>query len=216
MSLLIWLMLIGRGLLRSSLSLLGGVFCNCMMVGLPITVLLFDPATAAVMAMVSFFQDVLLLPLILVVADSATGGNWRSSLLPVVRKTMVNPFIIAILVALLVAASGLQLPAAGLHVVEMLAASLAGVGLFMIGGLLAKNRLAGVSWSFMPVVATKLLLHPAVVAVAFWLFPIQNESFMQAAILAAALPTISLYPVLAARYIDAEEAAAPRRGWPLA
>lgn len=205
--LFVCLMLIGQGVLRSSLGLLGGLCCNCMMVGLPITILLFDPATAAVMAIVSFFQDVLLLPVVLVIADSAAGNNWRKTLWRTIGKTMKNPFIIAILAALVVSASGTTLPVAGLRVVELLAAALAGAGLFMIGGLLAKTRLSTMSWSFLPVVTTKLLLHPAIVAFAFWMFPIQNESFMLAAVLAASLPTISLYPVISAQYVDAESAA---------
>lgn len=202
-----WLIASGRGVLRSSLSLLGGVFCNCMMVGLPITILLFDPATAAVMAMVSFFQDVLLLPLILVVADSATGNNWRNTLFQTIRKTMKSPFILAIFAALAVSASGIDIPVAGLRTIEMLGAALAGVGLFMIGGLLAKTSVLTPSWSFVPIVVSKLLLHPAIVAIAFWMFPIQNVSFMTAAIFAAALPSISLYPVITAQYMNAEEAA---------
>lgn len=205
--LFVWLMAAGQGVLKSSLSLLGGLCCNCMMVGLPITILLFDPSTAAVMAIVSFFQDVILLPVVLVIAASAAGNSWRTTLLQTIRKTMKNPFIIAILAALVVAASGVDIPVAGMRVVELLGAALAGVGLFMIGGLLANTRLSTLSWSFLPVVSTKLLLHPAIVAIAFWMFPIQNDAFMLAAVLAAALPTISLYPIISAQYVDAEEAA---------
>ena len=61
----------------------------------------------------------------------------------------------------------------------------------------------------MPIVLVKLLVHPALVALAFWLFPIENTKFMQAAIFAAALPTLAIYPAIAATYAeaDAEEAA---------
>jgi len=207
LSLYIWMRLRGRASLDASVALLGGVLCNCMMVGLPITVLLFDPSTAAVMAIVSFFQDVIILPLVLVLADSVSGKSWLAALVPAITKALKNPFVIAILTGLLVSALSIELPAASIKLLEFLAASLAATGLFMIGGVLARFKLASISAGFLPIVAVKLVLHPLLVAIAFWLIPIENTAFMMAGIFAASLPMIGVYPVIAMSYGKEQEAA---------
>ncbi len=207
--LFVWLLALGRGVVRSSISVIGGAFCNCMIVGLPIAILLFEPSAVAVMAVVSFCQDVLILPVILIVADAASGRDWRKSLLRTISKTFRNPVVVSILLGLLVSASPLKPPETVFTTVEILAGGLAAAGLFVIGGILGKTQLKQLSFSFIPIVFVKLLVHPALVALAFWLFPIENTTFMQAAIFAATLPTLAIYPAIAATYAEAnaEEAA---------
>lgn len=207
LGLFLCLLAVGRGVARSSVSVIGGAFCNCMIVGLPIVILLFEPPAVAVLAIVSFFQDLFILPVILVVADTASGQNWRESLTRIIGKTLRNPIVIAILLGALMAAAPLKLPDTAFKVIEILAGGLAATGLFMIGGILGKTQLQRLSFSFVPIVFVKLLVHPALVALAFWLFPIENTTFRNAAIFAAALPTLAIYPAIAAVYGDAEEAA---------
>lgn len=203
------LLALGRSVVHTSISIIGGVFCNCMIVGMPITLLLFEPPAVAVMAIVSFFQDVLILPVLLIIADAASGQDWRRSLLKTIGKTFRNPVVVSILLGLLVAAAPIKPPDLAFKTIEMIVGGLAAAGLFMIGGILGKTQLRQLSLSFAPIVLVKLLLHPALVALAFWLFPIENTAFMQAAIFAAALPTLAIYPAIAATYkeADAEEAA---------
>ena len=202
-----WLMWLGRGVARASLAILGGISCNCMMVGLPVTVVLFDVSTAAVMAIVSFVQDVFLLPLVLIIADATSGRDFRHSVFQAMGKTLKNPFVIATIAGVLVSASAIELPAASVRLLELLAASLAATGLFMVGGVLARFKLALIGRGFLPVVLVNLLIHPLLVLGVFWLFPIDNTMFMLAGIFAATLPMISVYPVIAMAYGFEEEAA---------
>ncbi len=202
-----WLLWLGRSMAHASLSILGGISCNCMMVGLPVAVVLFDASTAAVMAIVSFVQDVFLLPLVLIVTDAATGRDFRGSVVRAVAKTLKNPFVSATIAGVLVSASSIELPAASVRLLELLAASLAATGLFMVGGVLAGFRLQSIGQGFLPVVLVNLLIHPLLVLCVFWLFPIENVKFMLAGIFASTLPMISVYPVIAMAYGQQRDAA---------
>lgn len=206
--LLVWFRLRRASATDAGLSILGGTMCNCMIVGLPVTLVLFGPREAAVMGMVSFFQDIFILPLGMLIADIGQGRDWRKTLLTTFAKFARNPVFIAIVAGVAVAAVGVTIPAPLFRAVELMAASISATGLFMIGGLLAFQSLHGLVGRIAPVVLTKLVLHPALVLLAFLVFPIADVSFAQTAVLAASLPMVGLYAAVATGYEQGEDAAA--------
>ena len=199
---------LGRGVQIAGISMIGGVVSNCMIVGVPIAIILLDTRAVAALGMVSFFQDALLTPVALAIADLGRGGNWRKTLFSTIWRNMRTPWVIAIFMGICVAALPFETPAPVFRIVEILATSLAGIGLFTIGVLLA-NQGAKLPWrTMLPVASTKLLIHPTLVGLSFWLFPIEDKSMILGAVLGASMPMVVYYTTFAMRYDHGDEAAA--------
>lgn len=95
-----------------------------------------------------------------------------------------------------------QLPEPVLRAVNLFAVSSAGLSLFVIGGTLVGLPLGGMGQQIMPMVLGKLVLHPlavfaAVMALPLVGFPAREPSLRLAAVLLAAMPMMSIYPILA-------------------
>ena len=80
-----------------------------------------------------------------------------------------------------------------------------GISLFVIGGTLVDLPLHGMGLKSVPIVATKLLIHPLAVALAIMLLPLAGlqaltPSMRNAAILFAAMPMMGVYPIFAQKY----------------
>lgn len=85
-------------------------------------------------------------------------------------------------------------------VVDMFAVTVSGVALFAIGGLLVGVNFMSVFRDISFVMLTKLIVHPLMVALAFWwLTGLTNESALIAIVLAS-MPMFGIYPVIAQRY----------------
>jgi len=78
------------------------------------------------------------------------------------------------------------------------------MALFLIGGTLVGLRLHGMLAEVMQLVLSKLLLMPLAVFGMLWLLPPIDPLLRTAAVLLAAMPMLSVYPVLAQKY-DQEE-----------
>jgi predicted permease len=83
------------------------------------------------------------------------------------------------------------------------------VALFCIGGTLAGLSLKGMGSDLGLLVAGKLLLHPLAVFVAMLAFPVADPQMKTAVLLNAAMPMMSMYPILGLRY--GREGSAQRR-----
>ena len=70
----------------------------------------------------------------------------------------------------------------------------------MIGGSLVGLQLAGIRGDIALITCGKLLLHPLCVLAFVLLFPPEQPLLRAAAILFAAMPMLSIYPVLAQRH----------------
>jgi predicted permease len=74
------------------------------------------------------------------------------------------------------------------------------VALFVIGGSLVGLKLAGVRRDLAWVAMGKLILHPLAVFTLLWLLPPIAPELRIAAVLFAAMPMLSIYPVVAQKY----------------
>jgi hypothetical protein len=92
------------------------------------------------------------------------------------------------------------LPAPIGRAVGMLASTSAPVALFCIGGTLAGLSLKGMGSDLGLLVAGKLLVHPLAVFVAMQAFPVADPQMKTAVLLNAAMPMMSMYPILGLRY----------------
>ncbi|RFO97250.1 permease [Rhodoferax lacus] len=182
---------------------LGASGSNSMFLGYPIAVQVIGPVAGLALALCALVENLLVIPLGLALAD-AQGGEGGARLGPMLRANLVNlsrnPMIVAMVAGLMVSASGLQMPEVLDKFVAMTASATSPVALFVIGGSLVGLRLSGIRSDIALIVLGKLVLHPLCVLVLVLVFPPANLLLGTAAVLFAAVPMMSIYPVLAQRH----------------
>jgi predicted permease len=191
----------GRSMSMAAMQGMGASSSNSAFVGYPIVQMLIGPAAGVALALNTLVENLLVMPLAFALADSESGGRrpletLRNTLLGLAR----NPMILAIVAGLAVSALGLKMPQVVERTVTLAAAAAPPTALFAIGGTLVGLKLSGIRGDLGLVAAGKLVLHPLCVLCFVWLLPPADPALRVAAVLFAAMPMLSIYPVLAQRY----------------
>jgi predicted permease len=200
-----WFSMTAPDPLRRALAVLGSACPNSGFIGYPVMLLVFPDLAGVILALNFLIENVVIIPTGLVLMDLASG---RAGLSPfrllagVLKALLRRPMVIGMIAGLIVSALGLELPAPLLRLTGMFGTSAAALSLVVIGGSLVGLPLKGNKLLAGQIAGIKLLLHPAMVALAATLLPalglITLTPDMHAAtILSAAMPMFSIYPILA-------------------
>jgi len=190
---------------RRALAVMGATCPNSGFVGYPVLLLVLPDLAGVILALNFLVENILIIPLCLVLMDLAAGRGGGSPL-RLVGKALFDllkrPMVIGLLLGLAASASGLTLPAPVGRMMGMLAASAAALSLMVIGGSLVWLPMKGNKWLAGQIAAAKLLLHPAMIALTALALPLLglaalSEEMRAAAILSAAMPMFGIYTVLA-------------------
>lgn len=111
-----------------------------------------------------------------------------------------NPIILSIALGLFSSAAQLEPPQFVTTVIDMLAATVGGVALFAIGGMLVGLKPAGMALDMGSVMLGKLLIHPLAVFLMILLLPPIPPLFQSVALILATMPMFSIYAVIGMRY----------------
>lgn len=195
--------LFGKSLADSSIIGMGTCVSNSAYIGYPIIVSVIGPVAAICIALNFVVDNLMLIPLSLILAD--LGGSGESNLPSLIRQILIrlakNPIIIGIVLGLAFALSGITLPAPVDKAMRSLAAVSGPTALFVIGGTLVGQRIAGQRLVLSQVVSFKLILHPLMVALFVMLVGSDlSATFAVGAILSASAPMMSVYPIFADPY----------------
>jgi malonate transporter and related proteins len=193
----------GRSLSLAGLQGLGASNSNSLFIGYPIAVQVLGPVAGGALALCMLVENILVIPLGLALADSSNVETRRGPLsiaLSNLRSLSRNPMILAIFAGLAFSALGLHLPEVLDKSISMVASATSPMALFVIGGSLVGLKLDGLRSDLGIIVAGKLVLHPLCVCAWLLLFPPDEPMLCAAAVLFAAMPMMSIYPVLAHRY----------------
>jgi malonate transporter len=193
----------GKSFTLSALCGLGMASSNSGYIGYPIAVQVVGQGPAAVaLAMCMLVENLLMIPLTLVMADSgnAGGGKWWRILVRSLAQLLRNPIILAIIGGFGVALTGVPISGPLARTINMLALSSTAVSLFVIGGTLVGLQVKGMRRDVTAIALGKLLLHPLAVGLMVWLLPPADETLRAAAVVFAGIPMLSIYPILAQRY----------------
>jgi predicted permease len=193
----------GKSFSMSALCGLGMSSSNSGYIGYPIAVQVLGPPTAAVaLAMCMVVENLIMIPLALVMADSgeAGAGSWRRSLRLSLAQLPRNPVIMAIVAGFGVAMLGIPVSATLSRTINMLAMSSTAVALFVIGGSLVGLSTHGMKRDVSAIAMGKLLLHPFTVGALIWLLPPDEPALRAAAVVYAGVPMLSIYPILGQKY----------------
>ena len=181
---------------------MGMSFSNSGFIGAPVLLQWLGPAAGVPLALAMVTENLLMLPLALVLADLAASGQGvsRAALGSVLKPLARHPLILGIVAGFAWAASGWPLPSVMARSVDLLAAASSAAALMVIGGTLVGLKLGDARGDLVVVALGKLVAHPLAVGVlALWLLP--DDAFLRtAAIVLAALPMLSIYPVLAQKH----------------
>ena len=190
---------------RRALAVMGASCPNSGFVGYPVLLLVLPDLAGVILALNFLVENILIIPLGLVLMDLAAGRDVGSPLRLVGRALLdllKRPMVIGLLLGLAASASGLTLPAPMGRLMGMLAASAAALSLIVIGGSLVGLPMKGNKLLAGQIAAAKLLLHPAMIALAALALPLLgltalSDEMRIAAILSAAMPMFGIYTVLA-------------------
>ena len=172
---------------------------NSGFIGFPVASLFFGPEAAVVFAMTMLIENTLTMPFA-TIAASASGGKaarLRDLAFRSLRAIIRNPLVIAVVLALAVRLAGIPLADTFQDAVRMLAAVAAPLALFVVGGTVARTPVSG-HWRRTAAVSVgKLVVHPVLVAAMLLLVPGVPPALIPVGILFAAVPMLTIYPILA-------------------
>ncbi|MFT6899246.1 MAG: malonate transporter [Paraglaciecola sp.] len=199
-----------RGLVSATLTGMGSSMSNAMMVGYPIIILIFGEAGMLAIVLQILVQDIIIMPLTLALCE--IGSSNEAKLSQIIKNTLLklitNPIILAIFFGLLVTFFSIPIPKPLMQVVNLMASCAAGLGLFTIGALLVGVPMKGLLSRVVPIIAFKLLVHPALVFAIFYFIPSISPMLKTAGVITASLPMVGMYPAFAHRYGQGANAAA--------
>lgn len=203
---------------QALLHAMGMCSSNSSFIGYPILMLALPSVASVALALNVVVENVLLLPLLLALLEGSRkeagpAGGWRASTAGILRQLAVNPLIIALLLGLSISLLEWELPVPLARTFTLFAQTSGALAVFVIGGTLVGLPMRGLSLKVAPIAAGKLLLHPLAVALAAaclpWigLAPL-DPALRNAGVLMAAMPMMSIYPMLAQPYGFADRSAA--------
>lgn len=176
---------------------LGATFSNSVYLGIPLVQTGLGLEATQSVILIALATNIVFVAGSAIVLSSRTGAGGGSA----IRETLTNPLLIAIALGLAFSASGFELPQGLKGALDLLAQAASPVALFALGLTLGGLSFASLALSRGPwlLVATKLVIHPALVALGCYGFGIQGLP-MQVAVLVAALPAGALAHLLAERF----------------
>jgi len=172
---------------------------NSGFIGYPVVQQLYGTAEAGrLLAHMMVVENLLIIPLALILSSNAGGGGsvraWA-----LLRDLTRNPLILALGAAIAFQMAGLSLPSHAAHTLDLLARMSAPAALLVVGATLAALRPQGQAGAPAVIVLGKLLLHPALTFAAFAVVGGMPGPFVLGAVLFAAMPMMSVYPILCQR-----------------
>jgi predicted permease len=192
-----------------------GVSCsNSGYIGLPILLLTMPALASVALAMNVIIENVVMIPLLLMMAESgrAGAGPAQRVFFQTVVRVARMPLVLGLLGGLAINLLGWSLPAPLARSVTLFAQATAALSLFVIGGTLVGLPLRGMGPGVLAIAAGKLVGHPLAVlgaaAALSWLgMAAPAPSLLAAGVLMAAVPMLSIYPILAQAYGLADRSA---------
>nr|WP_298055600.1 AEC family transporter [uncultured Halomonas sp.] len=200
--LLLCLKLQRQPLNTSAMQALGMAAANSGFVGYPVAAMVIGSPAAVLLALNMVIETLIIIPMALILAEM--GSQQGSSLWKTVKQTALNliknPVLVGLLVGIFLAVTGIKIPTPLFKAIDMLAEAAGPAALFVIGGALFGLQVKGMARDVSQIVIGKLLIHPLIIFIAFYLTPGIDPLYMVGAVLFAASPMISIYPLFGQRY----------------
>jgi malonate transporter and related proteins len=174
---------------------------NAGFLGVPLLVALLGERAAApvIIAIVADLVIVSTVGLMLAEMEGATGRGWKADIRDGIVRTLMNPFVIAMVAGAVFSAMQWKVATPFAEIIKLLADAAGPCALFAIGVSLVRPDAPLRSAILALPVAAKLLLHPLVVWLAMRAFGV-GDFPTTVALLTAALPSAGWVFIFAVRY----------------
>lgn len=187
-----------------SLKALGVSMSNTPYFGFPVLLQVVNNSAGQAFSMALLVEIIVIIPVCMALLEFNSSRSSGMTLGPILirlhKRMLRNPLLIAIVTGMLISALNIQLPDPVNITLKMLGGASATIALFVIGGSLVGSPLKGELGSITPVLVGKLIMHPLLVALLIWLLPPFDPQLQLAAILLAAMPMMSIYPIFGNQY----------------
>lgn len=201
---IVFRVMLGNAAALAGIKSFGSAFSNSAFIGYPLLVMVYDQPPVAIFAMALLFENVVLMPLVLIsqewMASAEHAINGRALAATIGRRICTNPIMIAIAIGVILAVTGLSLPAVIGNTLDLLGRASAGAALFFIGASLAGRQVGEHRGDALQIASFKLIVHPALVLLLLALLPAFDSDYQQAALLLAACPMLTIFPVISSQY----------------
>lgn len=193
-----------RSLTESTLKGAGMACSNSAFFAYPVMLLAFSNPPTAAFAMSLIVENILVLPITFVILEisSSRGQGLKPTfmLYTVIKRLLKNPLILAVTGGVLASTFHLELPAVIDRVLVMLSGASATLALIVLGGSLVGTSLSGNAKDICFVTTGKLVLHPLMIAIVALFMPEMDHNLLLGGILIAAVPMMSIYPIIGSQY----------------
>ncbi len=193
-----------RPLSESTIRGVGMANSNSAFFAYPVMLLAFSNPPTAAFTMALIIENIVVLPVTFMILEfSSSQGGDRStwSMLKATAKRLTkNPLIIAVTAGLVASNLHVDLPDTADRVLVMLSGASATLALIVLGGSLVGNSVKGNARDITIVTFGKLVLHPIAVGVMLFLMPGVDNTMILGGILIAAVPMMSIYPIIGSAY----------------
>lgn len=190
-----------RGPQYSAMFGLGMSASNSGFMGYPIILQLLGPEVAVPFALTLVVENLIMLPLGITLID--TDGRDKASRLAEIKvifqRLVRNPVVMAIPMGVLFAFMEWHLPPQVDKPIQLMASAASPIALFVIGGVLVGLKVQGMGSEILVVSAAKLFGHPLAVGLMVLALPSMTPVMGMTAVCLAAMPMLSIYPVIAHR-----------------
>lgn len=193
----------GKSFALSALCGMGMSSSNNGFIGFPVAVQVVGPVpAAAAFAMCTAIEQLLMIPLTLMLAESGHGNKrkWHRVVALSIGQTARNPVILSMSAGFGVALLGIPVSGVLARSIDILSTSSTAVSLFVIGGALVGLSTRGMRRDVSAIALGKLLLHPLAVVSFLCLLPPIDPALRAAAVVFSSVPMLSVYPILAQKY----------------
>ncbi len=203
-----WFTVTGTDRPRRAAAVMGATCPNNGFIGYPVMLLLYPDLAGTILVQNFLVENAVLIPLGLILMDLSRpheGLSVPRRAAAILAGIARRPMVIGLALGLAVSLMQIPLPEAAERFFRLLAASASAVALVVIGGSLVGLPLRGNRLLAAQIASAKLVLHPALVALAAALLVSTGmvalaPQMRVAVILSAAMPMIGIYPVLAQDY----------------
>ena len=174
-----------------------GLFClntaypNYGYIGVPMAILTFGEQAAAPISLILVCDTITLLVMTTLLSHDAASGHLGRALRATIISMLRNPLLLAVLAGVGFSASGFQLAILPEQFLKMLAGAAAPTALFALGITLVGQPIRAALTELTTISLLKLIIHPALIAAAFLLWPSHqpiDPLWIQLAVLFASLP----------------------------
>lgn len=174
---------------------MGAIFSNTVLLGIPLIFTALGEEAGLQLMLIITFHAILIFPVIMVLIElgrsfgEGSRQGWSVLASNTTKSLAVNPVILALLGGIAFGASGFALPAPVDRFAGLLGGAAAPCALFALGASLTGFSIAGDLKETLAMVAMKLVVHPAIMAVlALYVFDLSPLA-AAVAILTAAIPS---------------------------